>query len=59
MRKLSLFDKDPGRYYIKIPQYLWKLNKFGQKIESITMQTYLSVRKRKGDKITLFPDSPQ
>ena len=27
MRKLSQFDMQNGKYIIKVPQYLWKLNR--------------------------------
>lgn len=59
MRKLPLLDIDPGRYTIKIPQYLWKLNKSSLGIQSISLQVYLSRKKKKGEKVNIFPDSPQ
>lgn len=48
MRKLPLLDMDPGRYIIKIPQYLWKINRHEDSVDSITIETHLSSKRRKG-----------
>lgn len=59
MKKLPLLDLNKGRYTLKVPQYLWQLNKFSFPGSQITLQSHLSNRKKKGQKLSIFPDSPQ
>lgn len=59
MRKIPLLDINKGKYTIKIPQYLWQLNKTNSLTNQPTLQTNLSSRQRRGQKISIFPDSPQ
>lgn len=49
MKKLPLLDLTKGRYTVKIPQYLWQLNKTCcPPGTQITLQTHLSNRTFKG-----------
>ena len=60
MTHSSNFDLDSGQYVIKIPQLLWNWNKFSLTSNSpISIESHLSRRRKKGDKVSVFPDSPQ
>lgn len=60
MMRCDIFDMSSVRYVVMVPALLWKWNSnFAGAGKSITMQTYLSSRRKKGGKINIFPDSPQ